>query len=170
MKNNNNSGWMWAFAVLVVVLIIAIAVHAHKNAAMMQANDAAMTSTSTDTGAMTPTEDISAGSADAPTTAGVAPVTLSYQQALTTYANRRIQFDTMCQATPNAAVFAAGQNIMLDNRSPDTRTIHLGSLGSVSIKGYGFKIVNLSLAGLTANALAVDCDASQSVAIITVQK
>ena len=165
---NNNSGWIWAFVILVIVLIIAIGVHAHKakEAMMMQSTDTSMNGTN----AITPTEDLSAGSADLPVTAGVAPVSISYQDALTKYANSRFQFDTKCQATPNAATFATGTNIMLDNRSPDTRTIHLGSLGSFTVKGYGFKIVNLSLTGLTANAIAVDCDANQSVAIITVQK
>lgn len=171
MKNNNNTGWIWAFIVLVIVLIIAIGVHAHKNKLAMEAMNANGTSmTGGDTSAMTPTEDISAGSVDAPTTTGVAPVTMSYQMALTTYANSRFQFDNACQATPNAATFVNGTKIMLDNRSATARTFHLGSMGNYSVKGYGFKIVQLSLTGLTANAIAVDCDANQNVAIITVQK
>jgi hypothetical protein len=166
MKENNKA-WIWGVAAVVVVIIIVLAVRSYNK------NDVADTTTTTTTGdqsAITPTEDISTGSANLPKTTGTAAVTMSYQNALTTYATSRIQFDGTCQATPNAATWKTGTKIMLDNRAPVARTIHLGSLGSVTVKGYGFKIVNLSLTGITTNAIAVDCDAHQNVAIITVQK
>lgn len=164
---NNNAAWGWTFGILVVILIIVIAVVMRKNTALSPAGTAGTTD---DTSVITPTEDVSAGSADLPVTSGTAPVTMSYQTALTKYASSRIQFDTICAATPNAVTYATGTNIMLDNRAPEARTIHLGSLGTVTVKGYGFKIINLSLTGITTNAIAVDCDGQQNVAIITVQK
>ena len=167
MKNNNNA-WYWVIGVLVVILVIVFAVRAHNNNAAVSGT--ASTTATTDQTALTPTEDISAGSADLPTTAGVAPVTISYADALTTYANDRIQFDSLCQATPNTMAVKTGTKIMLDNRAPDARIIHLGDLGDFSVKGYGFKIVDLSLAGLTMNTIAVDCGTSQNVAVLTIQK
>ncbi len=170
MKNNNNSGWIWALVVIVIIIAIAIGVHMHKEKVAMQASTDASTSNYDTSGAITPTEDISAGSVDAPTTATSTPVTVSYANALIQYANSRFQFDNSCAATPNAATFAKGTKIMLDNRSANPLTIQMGSLGSFAVKPYGFKIVQLALSGLTANAIAVDCNAQQNVAIITVQE
>lgn len=158
---NTNSVWAWVGIIVLVAAVVLIVVNVRKNDKV--------DSTDTDT-SLVPTEDVSAGSIDAPKTTGVAPVTMSYQNALETYATHRIQFDANCQATPHTSTYKNGTNVMLDNRAPDARMIHLGDLGTVSIKGYGFKIVNFSLAGLTKNDIAIDCDASQSVAIITVQK
>ena len=162
---NKNSGWIWAFVVLVVILIIAIGMHMHKVNVANQAGNYANPSD-----VITPTEDVSAGSADLPATTGVAPVTISYQNALNEYSKSRFQFDDSCKATPNAATFAVGTKIMLDNRSAQARVFHLGSMGDFSVKGYGFKIVQLSLTNLSTNAIAVDCGAQQNVATITVQK
>lgn len=162
----NNKFLGWVFGILVIALVAVLVIRSQNNNTFRIGTD----SSSLEDGTLESTEDTSAGSVTVPVTSGVAPVTMSYQTALSTYATRRIQFDGTCQATPNAATWKAGTNIMLDNRSPEARTIHLGSIGDISIKGYGFKIVTLSLTGLTTNAVAVDCGAKQSVAIITVQK
>lgn len=162
----NNKFLGWVFGILVIALVVVLVIRSQNNNTFRVGND----SSYVEDDALESTEDTSAGSVTVPATSGVAPVTMSYQTALSTYATRRIQFDTTCQATPNAATWKTGTNIMLDNRSPEPRTIHLGSIGDISIKGYGFKIVTLSLTGLTTNAVAVDCGAKQSVAIITVQK
>ena len=168
-KNENNGAWWTVFVVLVVACLIAAAVMHHKEMTMVDQGAATtvMTDDQTASGAeVTPTEDVSAGDVTA-ATPGAAP--LAYDQALLKYANARVQFDTACQATPSASTFTNGTLVMLDNRSPDARVIHLGSLGDVSIKAWGFKIVQLS-SSLLPNNVAVDCGSSQNVTIISIQK
>jgi hypothetical protein len=162
--NNNNKVWYWVIAIVAVALIVIFAVRAQKGADLA-GDDMA----NGDDSALVATEDISEGSANLPATSGVAPVTMSYQTALSTYANRRLQFDKNCQATPNTVTYKSNTNIMLDNRSPESRTIRLGGLGNVTVKGYGFKIVNLTTATLPVT-LSIDCGASQNVATVLMQK
>ncbi len=111
----------------------------------------------------TVTEDTSSGSVNAtnPT------ASISYQNALVQYKDARIQLDKNCQATPNNMTFKNGTNIMIDNRSEKIRTIKVGSV--FSIKPYGFKIVRLSSSTLPATWY-VDCDKSQNVATLIIQK
>ena len=102
------------------------------------------------------------------TTVKTAPVTtLSYEHALTQYIDKRIQFDSRCQATPSQVTYKNGTSIMLDNRASVARTIKIGSL--VSIPAYGFKIIQISSDTLPATWL-VDCGTSQNVATVIVQK
>lgn len=110
-----------------------------------------------------PTEDVSAGSVNA----NVPTATISYANALLKYKDARIQLDTNCQASPNNVTYKNGANIMIDNRAPVARTVKVGS--TFSIKAYGFKIVKLSSATLPATWY-VDCDGSQNVATILIQK
>lgn len=166
MKNNNRGFW-WAFGILAVILIVVIAVSMNKRAAVVDTDNAADTSMTDDQNVLEATEDVTAGSVNAGASTPV-PV-LSYQAALTKYATARIQLNASCQATPNNPTYKNGANIMLDNRSAQPRVIHLGSLGNVSIKAWGFKIVNLS-SSLLPNAMAMDCGTQQNVAIITIQK
>jgi|SRR3989338_9543454 len=113
--------------------------------------------------AITPTEDVSTGSVNVSTPS--APV--AYAEALVKYKDARIQLDNTCQASPNKTTFKNGTNIMIDNRAPVARTVKVGS--TFPIKAYGFKIVNLSSATLPATWY-VDCDSSQNVATILIQK
>jgi len=92
---------------------------------------------------------------------------LTYAEALAKYKDYRIQLDERCQASPNNVTYKNGASIMIDNRSPLTRTVKVGSV--YTIKGYGFKIVKLSSSALPAQWL-VDCDKSQNVASILIQK
>ncbi len=112
-------------------------------------------------------EDTTEGSVNAPAAATAPAKLLSYKEALVLYKDRRIQLDTVCQAHPNAATFKNGSSIMVDNRSAVTRTVKLGS--TFTIKGYGFKIVKLSSSTVPATWL-IDCDSSQNVATILIQK
>lgn len=110
-----------------------------------------------------PTEDISEGSVNKTVPAAA----LSYQQALVKYKDARIQLDKTCQAIPNNVTYKNGASIMLDNRSGVARTVKLGS--TFSIKAWGFKIVKLSAATVPATWL-MDCDKSQNVATVLIQK
>ena len=93
--------------------------------------------------------------------------TISYQNALVQYKDARIQLEGNCQASPDNSTFKNGANIMIDNRSDKTRTVKVGS--TFTIKPWGFKIVNLYSPSLPATWY-VDCDASQNVATILIQK
>ena len=92
---------------------------------------------------------------------------LSYAEALAKYKDARIQLDDRCQASPNNVTYKNNTSIMIDNRSPMTRSVKVGS--TYTIKGYGFKIVKLSSSQLPIQWL-VDCDKSQNVATILIQK
>ena len=111
---------------------------------------------------VTPTEDVSTGSVNTGAAASIA-----YTEALVKYKDARIQLEKNCQASPDKGTFKNGTNIMIDNRAPVSRTVKVGS--TFTIKAYGFKIVNLSSATLPATWY-VDCDTSQNVATILIQK
>ncbi len=99
---------------------------------------------------------------------GIAAQTISYGTALAKYADRRIQLDLDCQAHPNNVTYKDNTGIMIDNRSPKTRTVKIGS--TFTIKPWSFKIVVLPDVYLKSKTLLVDCDQSQNVATILVQE
>ena len=103
------------------------------------------------------------------TTGDAVPPTklLKYGEALSLYKDKRIQLDTKCQASPNNATFKNNTKIMIDNRSAVTRTVKVGSV--MTIKPWSFRIVNLSASTLPATWL-MDCDKSQNVATLLIQK
>ena len=109
-----------------------------------------------------PTEDTSVGSVNAN-----APTSITYAQALVKYKDARIQLNNICQASPNNVTYKNNTSIMLDNRAPVDRTVKVGFV--FNIKAWGFKIIKLSSAKLPATWL-VDCDTSQNVATILIQK
>ncbi len=112
---------------------------------------------------ISPIEDISNSSVNTvnPTTS------ISYAQALVKYKNARLQLNNICQASPDKMTFKNNTNIMIDNRASVTRAIKLGSV--FSVKAYSFKIVNISSSTLPATWY-VNCDKSQNVATILIQK
>ncbi len=99
---------------------------------------------------------------------GVAAAPISYANALVKYATRRIQLDPMCQAHPNNVTYKDNTGIMIDNRSPKTRTVKVGT--TFTIKPWGFKIVVLPDVYLKSKTLLIDCDQSQNVATMLVQE
>jgi len=103
-----------------------------------------------------------------PQDTGVMASAISYANALVKYADRRIQLDTMCQAHPSNVTYKDNTGIMIDNRSPQTRTVKIGT--TFTIKPWGFKIVVLPDVYLKSNTILVDCDNSQNVATILVQE
>ncbi len=99
---------------------------------------------------------------------GVAAAPISYINALVKYADRRIQLDKNCQATPHQVTYKDNTGIMIDNRSPQTRTVKVGA--TFTIKPFGFKIVVLPDVYLKSKTILVDCDQSQNVATVLVQE
>jgi hypothetical protein len=92
---------------------------------------------------------------------------ISYANALIKYKNARLQLDKTCQADIDKMTFKNNSSLMIDNRAPVARTVKVGS--TFSIKAYGFKIIQLSSSTLPATWF-VDCDKSQNVATILIQK
>ncbi len=113
------------------------------------------------------TEDVTDGSVNKPASSTNAGSSMSYTQALNTYKDRKIQFGVDCAATPSNMTFRNNTNIMLDNRSAQSRTITLGT--TYTVKPYGFKIINLSSSTLPKTIL-VDCGQKQNIATILLQK
>jgi hypothetical protein len=93
---------------------------------------------------------------------------LAYGEAWKIYGDRRIQFSETCYATPAHSTYKNGTEIMLDNRSPESKTFRLGNIAHV-IAGYDYKIVKLSYDTFPTEVL-IDCGAQQNVATIIVQQ
>jgi hypothetical protein len=160
---NNNTKVIWILIGLVVVaIIIALVVKDKKG----PSEEVPADTTGTTTGEVTtPAEDTTTTGGG--TTGGVAG-TLSYEQAVEKYKDRRIQFGEDCQAHPNAVTYKDNTGIMLDNRSAKARTIKVGE--SYSVKAYGWRIITLPDTYRTTKTFLVDCDKSQNVATILVQE
>lgn len=99
---------------------------------------------------------------------GVVAEQISYANALVKYADRRLQIDTECRMYPSNITYKDNTGIMIDNRSPKTRTVKIGT--TFTIKPYGFKIFVLPDVYLKSKTLLVDCDQSQNVATVLVQE
>ena len=92
---------------------------------------------------------------------------LSYENALRIYRNARIQLDGNCQAKPNKVTYKNGSKFMIDNRAGVARIVKIGSV--FVIPAHGFKIITLSNSILP-QTYFIDCDQSQNVATILLQK
>ena len=153
MQKTNYTTW-----IVVAVVIIAVAlffVFKNKKSAV--------------TPVVTPNDTTQSDSTqDTSEVSGIGAASISYANALVKYKDRRIQFDTTCQASPNSVTYKDNTGIMLDNRSPQTRVIKVGT--NYTIKPYGFKIVVLPDIYLKSKTLLVDCGASQNVATILIQE
>ena len=155
-KITNNT---WIGVVLIIVLLIAGALFfSYKNKQTADLGVVPVTNT------VTEPESVQ----DTTQTTGVGAVSIAYADALVKYADRRIQLDTQCQAFPRTVTYKDNTGIMIDNRSPETRTVKVGV--TFTIKPWGFKIVVLPNVYLTNKTLLVDCDKSQNVATILVQE
>ena len=97
----------------------------------------------------------------------VPPASLSYTQAMAKYKDVRIQLDKDCRPSRTNETYKNNTSVMIDNRSSEARTIKLGS--TFGIKAWGFRIVKLSSSNLPATWY-LDCDGSQNVATILIQK
>ena len=103
-------------------------------------------------------------------TPGVAPSLIAYADALKTYADRRIQINSGCQASfiGHTVTYKDNTGIMIDNRSAQSHTIKIGT--TFTVKAWGFKIVVLPDIYLKSKTILVDCDNYQNVATILVQE
>lgn len=162
--NKNKNLWTWIIIILIVVVGLVLW-------SMMGSNNPTPVGVSapivqTPTAVLpVPTEDLSAGSVDV----GAPAASISYANALIKYKDARLQLDANCQADAQNQKMAFTNNalLMVDNRAPVARTVHIGSV--FTIKAYSFKIIKLYSAKLPATWL-VDCDTSQNVATILIEK
>ena len=82
--------------------------------------------------------------------------TISYNEALQIYIDKRIQFDENCLVNPSYTTFKKGTKIMLDNRASKARPVYLdGQVYNLSV--YGFKIVTLTTASPLPHTIMIDC-------------
>ena len=164
MENKNNSRvWSIVIGLIVVILVIFFVVYNKKQVAVAPVAD-----TQDDSALVADanvTEDVTEGSVHVAAPAAA----LSYNDALKFYGSNRIQFDTSCRATPNKMTITNNVNLMLDNRSAVARTFHLGYMGNITIKPWGFKVVNFSSATLP-RAVIIDCGTLQNVGEVSIQR
>jgi hypothetical protein len=150
--NNKNNKNLWIVLGLVALVIIIWAV-------VMSSNSYNQPSSNTTYNMPAP----------APSPVATAPSSSSaaYTAALLKYGTNRIQFQQACQTVPNAMVVKSGTTIMLDNRASITHTVKLDR--TYVIRADGFTTTTLS-GGTLPRKILVDCDKSQNVATITVEK
>jgi hypothetical protein len=157
----NKTVWTW----VAVILGIAVFVFLFSLLKIKNTENANLTNTvSLNNSALIPQSTLD--TSGLPKGASINPI--SYDDALIKYANKRIQFDGNCQAFPNTVTYKAGTSIMIDNRSGEARTINIGV--DYSVKAYGFKFITLPNVDLQSKTILIDCDKSQNVATILVQK
>jgi len=155
MEKKNNV-WIW-IVVVVLVAVILFFVFYKNEVVIIPTEDTQTTETTNIESKQDLTE-----------TTGVGAVSISYADALLKYEDRRIQLDELCQAHPNTVTYKDNTGIMIDNRSPLSMNIKVGT--NYNIKPWGFKIVVLPDIYLTSKTLLVDCNESQNVATILVQE
>lgn len=95
------------------------------------------------------------------------PNNAAYSTYVQQYGNRRLQFDQLCQASPQSLAVANNTSIMLDNRSGDARTVTVGGV-SYSLPGYGYTFVTAKSSTLP-KTLTINCGSAVNVGQILVQ-
>ncbi len=98
--------------------------------------------------------------------------TSDYTTLIQQYSDRKIQFDASCHGIPGQLVLKKGQQIFLDNRSSDTKTIKLGSQSYV-LPGYNYRVVIVSTSNPLPYSLGIDCrsvnGSTENTAVINIQ-
>ena len=93
---------------------------------------------------------------------------MSYGDAVLKYGDRRIQFGENCNATPASSVWKNGTEVMLDNRSAETKTFRVSGLSyTVAARDY---VVAPFDGTKNPQEILIDCGSMQNVATITIQK
>jgi len=95
------------------------------------------------------------GSIKKSTTPSKAEETITYEQALKTYAGKTIQFDPNCATIPAFATYLNNTRVMFDNRYEKGRWFYLDGKGYY-LSPYGFKIVTLYGKTLP-HTIMIDC-------------
>ncbi len=164
MENKNNTNiWIGVVIGLVILTVALFFIFRSKSTVTTSFNAPATDNTT----ALEPSSTLDT-SGSTTTTGGAQQISISYADALVKYADRRIQLDKSCQAFPNTVTYKDNTGIMIDNRSPEARTIKIGT--TFTIKAWGFKIFVLPDVYLKSKTILVDCDSQQNVATVLVQE
>lgn len=141
-------------AVLVLIAIVLLTGSSENKNVEQQpelTEQATSTTTSTETGSGSQTK-----------TAQPVEKKLTYEQALLVYADKRFQFDSLCQASPAQRSLKNNTEIMLDNRANVSRSIYVDGV-RYSLAAYGFRIVKLSSNNLPHTTI-IDCGTGKNTA------
>lgn len=155
----------FAIGAVIIIIIIVLLVGRKSHAPVMEDNDSLVKAEDT---MMTPPGTMVFTPKVVPVVETVVAPSMTYDQAVTTYKDARIQFSQTCQASPMQPTFKNGTEIMLDNRSSEIKTLAFDST-TYTIPAYGFEIVTLSAMTLP-HTVFVDCNTSQNVTSILIQK
>jgi len=104
----------------------------------------------------TPSQVKSYKSSKKPTAPEPSSMSTDYTALIQQYSDKKVQFNEFCHGIPGQLVVKKGQQILLDNRSADTKTIRLDSQTYV-LSGYGYKVVVVSTSNPLPYSLGIDC-------------
>ncbi len=90
---------------------------------------------------------------------------LSYSEAVDLYKNSILQFDENCQLSTKSRSFRLGNEVLIDNRSPQPKTITVGTIPIV-VGPYDYGFIILSEKG---NLVPVSCGDRANIAQLSVQ-
>lgn len=90
---------------------------------------------------------------------------LSYEEQLFLYKNNVLQFNESCELATRDRSFHLGNEVMIDNRSKESRTIHVGTITTM-VEPYSFSFITLRDKG----AISVGCDDKNIVATLSVEQ
>jgi len=148
----------WVIGILVVIVLVAYFVKREKSD-----YNASPSPTATVTDTASPGESPVSGVGPSGTATSTA-----YTQLVTTYSGKRIQFDALCQATPNRLVVKSGTKIMFDNRSGDARIISING-SDYRFPGYGYWIIPIKSSTLP-KTITLNCGSAVNVGTLVIEK
>ena len=90
---------------------------------------------------------------------------LSYSEAVDLYKNSILQFGEDCQLSTKSRSFRLGNEVLIDNRSPQPKTITVGTIPIV-VDPYDYGFIILSEKG---NLVPVSCGDRANIAQLSVQ-
>ncbi len=162
---DKNSKIVWTVVAVVVIIILGIWIWTANSVSVTPVTDTGTATTTATTTVATTTVQ----AAEVGLTAGQPAI--AYEDALSLYANERIQFSNpgataTCQALPTAVTFRSGVSFMLDNRLDRTAVIHFTTGVVYTLPAYSFEIITLN----SIHSYNVDCNASQNVVTVSIQK
>ena len=124
-------------------------------------------------GPETSTPESSSPSTSTPTSSTSTSASLSYEEALKIYKDKRFQFSyasaNNCIMSPSSSVFKKGTKVMMDNRYNKQITIYLDGT-AYNIAAYDFKIITLTTSAQLPHTIKVDCDMGKNNGQIILQQ
>jgi len=161
-KNSKNVAWLTAGIIVVLIIVIIVLV----TRSPKQAPSEVVIETPTENALVAPNK-APVYYTKAPAGVVVAPKP-SYDEAVRAYGDQRVQFGDNCLATPARASFKAGSDVMLDNRSSETKVFTVAG-ETYTVKAQDFAVTKLPTVGESQDIM-IDCGSMQNVATLVVQR